>query len=99
MSEIKHTPDARELLLEAGAECMSPEQYEAFEMLLATQQDLSQRFSNCVTKRLHIDVPTDAEIESEARLYSLDLANGLDWCFDDFNLKAFIRTLFIARKA
>ncbi|WP_233620283.1 hypothetical protein [Burkholderia multivorans] len=87
------TNDAQNLLLDAGAECMSPEQYEAFEMLLATQQDLSQRFANCMMKRLHIEAPTDAEIESEARLYSLDLYNGLDWCFDDNNLKAFIRAL------
>lgn len=42
-------------------------------------------------------VPEDAQIESEARLYSLDLANGLDWCFDDFNLKAFVRALFLQR--
>lgn len=87
------TSDAHELLLSAGAECMCPEQYEAFEALFSTQQDLSTRFVNCVMKRVPINALTDAQIESEARLYSLDLANGLDWCFDDFNLKAFVRAI------
>lgn len=96
---LKNTNDAQKLLLDAGAECMSPEQYEALKALLATQQDLSGRFANCVRKRLAIEAPTDAEIESEARLYSLDFSNGLDWCFDDFNLKAFVRAMFNARKA
>ena len=89
------------ILIEAAAECMSPEQFGAFEALLSTQKDISRRFFNCLLKRLHhnrIKNPTDAEIESEARLYSLDLANGLDWCFDDFNLKAFVRALFVERE-
>ena len=41
---------------------------------------------------------TDEEIEAEATLYSLDLANGLDWCFDDFNLKAFVRAIELTLK-
>jgi len=38
---------------------------------------------------------SDEQIEAEACLYSLDLANGLDWCFDDFNLKAFVRAILL----
>lgn len=41
---------------------------------------------------------SDEQIEGEARLYSIDLASGLDWCFDDFNLKAFVRAM-IAQSA
>lgn len=52
MSEI--TSDARELLIAAGAECMSPDQYNTFEALLETQSDLAPRFVNCITKRLPV---------------------------------------------
>ncbi|EEE09230.1 hypothetical protein [Burkholderia multivorans] len=39
------------------------------------------------------DALTDERIEAEANLYRLDLANGIDWCFDDSGLKALVRSL------
>lgn len=50
MNEI--TSDARELLIAAGGECMSPDQYETFEALFEAQPGLAARFVNCVVKRL-----------------------------------------------
>ncbi|MDN7703307.1 hypothetical protein QZM15_33010 [Burkholderia sp. AU44665] len=41
------------------------------------------------------DALTDEQIEAEANLYRLDLANGIDWCFDDHGLKALVRSLIL----
>ena len=45
------------------------------------------------TDKSSADALTDERIEAEANLYRLDLANGIDWCFDDSGLKALVRSL------
>ncbi|MBJ9964469.1 hypothetical protein [Burkholderia seminalis] len=89
MSEI--TSDARELLLAAGAECMAPDQYEAFEALLETQSDLAARFVNCITKRLPVVADALMALEliaADADAGNSRLTSGVRLALDAILIKA-----------
>lgn len=91
MKEIKRTPDAHELLLEAGAECMSPDQYETFEALLETQPCLAARYVNCIVKRLPIvaDMATVLEmLAAEADAGTVMIPSALRLTIDAALIKA-----------
>lgn len=89
MNEI--TSAANELLLEAGAECMSPEQYAALEALLETQLDLATRFVNCIAKRLPIVADMALALEmlaAEADAGTVMIPSGLRLTIDAALIKA-----------
>lgn len=70
MSEMKSVIDARKLIIDAGAECMSPDEHDALEALFNGDPDLSERFMRCLEERMQIEAESNTlDLLIKARRY------------------------------